>query len=87
MATFVLYGAEPGILTVQQESTRMLQMSLGVTWEGPLQLCGPQGPPMVHGQGQGHCLMHPELMASPLTLREPSQDTARGEGGTHFMLH
>ena len=87
----LLYGAETWTLTVQQEKaldgvyTRMLRMALGVTWMDHIRnvvLYGdlPRVTDKIRERRMrlaGHCVRHPELEASKLTLWEPTHGKAR----------
>ena len=92
-----LYGCEAWSLTVQMERningvyTRMLRMVLNVSWEDHVKnvdLYGtlPRFTDIIRARRMGlagHCVRHPELVASDLILWEPKHGTrSRGRPAT-----
>ena len=89
----LLYGSEAWTLTVQMERsldgvyTRMLRMALNVSWEDHMNNVDlyddlPRVTDKIRGRRMklaGHCVRHPELVASGLILWEPKHGT-RGRG-------
>ena len=96
----LLYGCETWSLTVQMERsldgvyTRMLRMVLNVSWEDHAKNVDLYGPlPRVTDKIRarrmglaGHCVCHPELVASNLILWEPKHGTrSRGRPATTYI--
>ena len=93
----LLYGSEAWTLSVQDEKaldgvyTRMLRMSLNVSWENHIRNVDLYGnlPRLSDKIRQrrmglsGHCVRHPELSASELILWEPSHGR-RDRGRPHI---
>ena len=93
----LLYGSESWTLSVQDEKaldgvyTRMLRMSLNVSWENHIRNVDLYGnlPRLSDKIRQrrmglsGHCVRHPELSASELILWEPSHGR-RDRGRPHI---
>ena len=93
--SILLYGAETWTLTKAQEKsidgtyTKMLRMVLGVSWKDKLQnklLYGklPRVSEKIRSRRlklAGHCIRHPELVASDLVLWEPSDVRGRAHRG------
>ena len=85
----LLYGAEAWTLTAQQERkidglyTRMLRMALNVSWENHMSNVDlydtlPRATDKLRARRMrlaGHCVRHPELVASGLILWEPTHGT------------
>ena len=92
----LLYGSEAWTLSVQDEKaldgvyTRMLRMALNISWEDHVKnvdLYGdlPRVTDKIRGRRMrlaGHCVRHPELVASELVLWEPIHGR-RGRGRPH----
>ena len=96
----LLYGCETWSLTVQMERsldgvyTRMLRMVLNVSWEDHaknVDLYGalPRVTDKIRARRMGlagHCVRHPELVASNLILWEPKHGTrSRGRPATTYI--